>query len=79
MSRELAEAKLQLVLVDFAVKSWQHASQVLNEITLRLKDDSSYRRARKHGNSGTVQTHAVRLHMVSLKPNVGLGIRFSRS
>jgi hypothetical protein len=79
VSRELAEAKLQLVLVDFVVESWQHASQVLNEITLRLKDDSNYRRARKHRNSGTGQIHAVQLHMVSFKPNVGLGIRLSRS
>jgi hypothetical protein len=36
VSRELVEAKLQLVLVDFGVESWRPASQVLNEITLRL-------------------------------------------
>lgn len=79
MSRELVEAKLQLVLVDFAVESWQPASQVLNEITLRLTDDSSYRRGMKCRDSGIIRTHAVRLYVWSYRPSVSLGARFSRS
>lgn len=74
--RELANAKLQLVLVDFAVESWQHAGQVLNEITLRLTQVIG---DLESGNNGTVQIHAVRLHVWSFETIISLGTRFSRS